>query len=168
MKTTNAYMLNPVQLLGTSLKLTKLQAVNVTPATNIPGAGKWFASAPEWNDGDSILIERDDFIPGIELQLAGFLPQWQSLVASLIPDIADDYRVSDDPDDDTPGMCLTIGFTPASEDKDASWSYQTGDNSYSGGAYFHGTWAVVSLYRDSNPAHVSGEIADQIAEQLCS
>jgi hypothetical protein len=106
--------------------------------------------------------------PTLETQLESMLPEWTRLVASLIPQIADDYRASDDPDDETPGMCLTIGFTPESEDKDASWSYQTGDNSYSGGAYFHGTWAVVSLYRDSNPAHVAGEISDQIEEQLCS
>jgi hypothetical protein len=89
---------------------------------------------------------------------------WTRLAASLIPEIGDDYRASDDPSDDVPGMCLTIGYTPESEDKDESWHYQTGDNSYSGGAYGHPHWAVVSLYRDTVPADVAEEIIDQLSE----
>lgn len=100
----------------------------------------------------------------LETQLEECLSDWAKLVASLIPQIGDDYRASDDPDDNTPGMCLTIGFTPESEDKDYSWDYQTGDNSYSGGAYCHPHWAVVYLYRDSNPEEIAGEIASQIGD----
>lgn len=91
---------------------------------------------------------------------------WRLLVERLIPDIGDDYRATDDPDDDVPGMCLTIGFTPETRDKDFSWSYQTGDNSFTGGAYGHPHWAVVYLYRDSKPEDIAGEIADQLAELL--
>lgn len=94
------------------------------------------------------------------------LPDWQALVAGLIPQIADDYRATDDPDDDTPGMQLTIGFTPETEDRDCSWSYQTGDNSYTGGAYGHRHWAVIYLSRDSNPLEVAEDIADQVAESI--
>jgi hypothetical protein len=89
---------------------------------------------------------------------------WTRLAASLIPEISDDYRASDDPSDDVPGMCLTIGYTPESEDEDESWHYQTGDNSYSGGAYGHPHWSVVSLYRDTVPADVAEEIIDQLSE----
>ena len=102
----------------------------------------------------------------IEEQLNECLADWIELVKELIPDIEDDYRATDDPDDDEPGMCLTIGFTAESEDKDYSWSYQTGDNSYTGGAYFHPDWAVVYLSRDSDPADVAEEIADQLGELL--
>lgn len=97
-------------------------------------------------------------------QLKACLPDWTKLVTSLIPDICDDSRASDDPDDETPAMCLTIGFTPESEDEDFSWGYQTGDNSYSGGAYSHPHWAVVTIARDSIAADVAAEIAGQIGE----
>lgn len=97
-------------------------------------------------------------------QIDELIPVWTERVAELIPDIGDDYRASDDPSDTEPSMQLTIGFTRADEDSDASWSFQTGDNSYSGGAYFHPDWAVVSLYRDSDPAEVAADIADQLVE----
>lgn len=100
----------------------------------------------------------------LDEQLNGLLPKWTELVKALIPDIDDDYRATDDPDDDTPGMCLTVGFTPETEDKDESWHYQTGDNSYSGGAYLHRHWAVVYLSRDSVPADVAEEIASQLGD----
>lgn len=92
---------------------------------------------------------------------------WTQLVTALIPEIDDAYRASDDPDDDTPGMCLTISYTPASPVREEDWGYQTGDNSYTGGAYGHPNWAVVSLYRDTLPADVVEEIIDQLAELGC-
>jgi hypothetical protein len=100
----------------------------------------------------------------IDTQLTECTPDWTKLVAALLPTISDDYRASDDPEDDVPGMCLTVGFTPETPDRDYSWSYQTGDNSFTGGAYGHRHWAVVSIYRDSNPAEVAGDIASQIGE----
>lgn len=103
-------------------------------------------------------------LPSLDKQLDEMLPQWEELVKALIPQIADDYRASNDPEDTEPGMCLTVGFTPATIEKEASWSYQTGDNSYTGGAYGHPHWGVVSLYRDSDPAEVAADIADQIGE----
>ena len=98
-------------------------------------------------------------------QLRLCIPQWARLLKSLKQTIGDDYRASED--EDTPGMCVTIGFTPGSEDKLCAWSYQTGDNSYTGGAYGHPHWAVVSLYRRSNSRQLAEDCADQIAE-LCA
>lgn len=103
----------------------------------------------------------------LDASLERMLPEWTSLVAALIPDIHDDYRASDEPDDDTPAMSLTIGFTPATADRDASWSYQTGDNSFTGGAYGHPHWAVVTLTRDCVPSEVAEEIASQLGESIC-
>jgi hypothetical protein len=102
----------------------------------------------------------------LEQQLTDCLADWTKLVAVLIPDIRDDYRASDDPDDETPAILLTVGFTPETEDRDYSWHYQTGDNSYSGGAYGHMHWAVVSVTRDCVPSEVADEIADQIGELI--
>lgn len=85
-----------------------------------------------------------------------FHTQMVELVRQFIPTIADDDRASDDPSDETPGIQLTIGA-------DANgWNYQTGDNSFIGGAYGYRDWAVTYLYRDSD----SKEVADDIVEQL--
>ncbi len=83
-----------------------------------------------------------------------------SLIKELKGQIGDDYRVSDDPSDDTPGMCLTIGCS-----YDKNWSYQTGDNSYSGGAYAHPFWGVGSIYRNSNSREVAKEIIEDVYNQ---
>lgn len=103
----------------------------------------------------------------LDQQLDSMVPNWTKLFKALKKNIADDYRASDDPDDNTPGMCVTIGFTPATEDSDCSWSYQTGDNSFTGGAYGHQHWAVVSLYRRSNSRELAEDCASQIGELVC-
>ena len=92
------------------------------------------------------------------MKLGAFYLQMCTLAAELIPTIEDDYRASDDPSDDTPAMQLTIGA-----DADG-WGYQTGDNSFTGGAYCYRDWAVVTLTRDSDPA----DIAEEIIDDLCS
>lgn len=85
-----------------------------------------------------------------------FKAEMVALVRELIPTISDDGRATDDPSDDTPGMQLTIGA-----DADG-WSYQTGDNSYSGGAYGYSDWAVTYLSRDSDPARIADEIIREL------
>jgi hypothetical protein len=98
---------------------------------------------------------------------AEMVAEWTQLLKSLQGEICDDYRCSDDHSDDTPGMIVTFGFTPAGEENEASWSYQTGDNSFTGGAYGHGTWGVVHLFRDSDCASLANDAAGEIEEQLC-
>jgi hypothetical protein len=83
-----------------------------------------------------------------------------SLIKFLKTTIADDYRAYDDDDDDLPSMQLTIGCNTAT----GEWSYQTGDNSYSGGAYLYPTWAVVAIYRRSNSRELAREIVAQLHE----
>jgi len=102
----------------------------------------------------------------LDQQLSELKPQLVRLFKALKRDIGDDYRASDDPDDTTPGMQVTIGFTPETEDSDYSWSYQTGDNSYTGGAYGHANWGVVSLYRRSNSKLVAEDCLDQLGEAV--
>lgn len=87
------------------------------------------------------------------------------LLKELKGQIGDDYRASDDPDDNIPGMCVTIGATP-NEDGSLNWDYQTGDNSYSGGAYGHRHWGVISLYRRSKSAELAHDAVEQIAESI--
>ena len=109
----------------------------------------------------------------IEQQIDGLVPEWTELFKALKKHIGDEYRARDD--DTLPGMCVTIGFTPAADDtagnitvhKPARWNYQTGDNSYTGGAYGHPHWAVVSLYRRSNCRELAEDCANQIADLVC-
>lgn len=88
-----------------------------------------------------------------------------ALLKSLKGDIGDDYRASDDSEDNIPGMCVTVGATPMDNGL-LSWNFQTGDNSYSGGAYGHHNWGVVSLYRRSNCKELAHDCVDQIAESI--
>ena len=65
------------------------------------------------------------------------------LLAELKRQIGDDYRAVEECD--VPSMQVTLGWT-----RGKGWNYQTGDNSYAGGAYGHQTWAIVYLDRSSN------------------
>jgi len=81
----------------------------------------------------------------------------KNLLIGLKNTIENDYRASEE--DTIPSMQVTVG---ANETGD--WNYQTGDNSYSGGAYHYPFWGVVSLYRRSNCHDLAKDIIDQIAE----
>lgn len=87
-----------------------------------------------------------------------------SLIKALKPTIRDDYRAyADEPgldDENIPSMQVTIGWNP----EDGSWNYQTGDNCYSGAAYFYPCWAVVDLYRRSNSRDLARDIRSQLAD----
>lgn len=89
----------------------------------------------------------------------------RALLISLKPDICDDYRATDDTDDETPGMCVTIGATP-NDDGSLNWDYQTGDNSYTGGAYGHHHWGVGYLYRRSNCASLASDMVSEVADSI--
>lgn len=99
-----------------------------------------------------------------ETQWADFEREVANLIESLIPDIEDDFRCTDDPDDDIPGMLVTVGAT-ISEDGFISWGYQTGDNSYTGGAYRHPLWGSRGISRATNGKDAAKEIVGDIADQ---
>jgi len=84
-----------------------------------------------------------------------------ALIVELKKQIGDEYRAYDDCDEDdvTPSMLLTIGADGKGRD---SWGWQTGDNSYTGGAYGYANWAVTALDRRCN----SKEVARGLIEQL--
>ncbi len=100
---------------------------------------------------------RKEFHPKL---LTPSIKELASLIMHLKKGIGDDYRATDDPSDDVPGMCLTIGCS-----YDKSWSYQTGDNSYSGGAYGHPFWGVGYIYRNSNSVELAREIINDVHDQ---
>lgn len=87
------------------------------------------------------------------------------LLKTLKGDIGDEYRACED--DTCPGMQVTIGATPQA-DGVLAWSFQTGDNSYTGGAYSHANWGVIYLYRRSNCAELAHTAVEEIAESIAS
>ena len=84
-------------------------------------------------------------------------------VSQQVPRVSDhdaaDYidKWSGDP---LPSICLTIGWDP----DDGAWSYQTGDNSFTGGAYGYPIWAVTSVYRRQDSRAVARDLIDQLDE----
>lgn len=85
-----------------------------------------------------------------------------ALIKSVRSDIDDEYRAFED--DEEPGIQLTVGWSDKGSVDSPSWSYQTGDKSFSGGAYGFPHWGVVGVYRDSNVDDVADEILQQLAD----
>lgn len=65
-------------------------------------------------------------------------------------------------DGDIPGIDVTIGCTFDFDDASISWSYQTGDNSYTGGAYGHPEWFTCSVMKRTNCKELANDIIDEI------
>lgn len=80
------------------------------------------------------------------------------LIKNIKKTISDEYRAFDE--DGIPGIQLTVGACMNT----GEWDYQTGDNSYSGAAYFYSDWAVVGVYRRSNSLEVARDIRQQLAD----
>ena len=68
-----------------------------------------------------------------------------------------DLAYVDDCGDKQAYLDVTIGA-----DSELSWSYQTGDNSYTGGAYGYPHWAVIQVWPTCNCA----ELADDAMRQV--
>ncbi len=81
------------------------------------------------------------------------------LIRYLKPQICDDYI---DEGDTLPSLCLTVGADTTT----GAWSYQTGDNSYTGGAYGYRDWAVVTVYRRSSSVELARDIREQLSDQF--
>lgn len=83
------------------------------------------------------------------------------LLISLKPSILDNYF---DPEEfeTIPHMDVTIGWTP----DDGTWNYQTGDNSFTGGAYGHPVWAVITLHRRDNCKAHAEYIRRELVENM--
>lgn len=87
------------------------------------------------------------------------------LLIGLKPEIADDYRCTDRCTDETPGMCVTIGAR-INDDNEVEWSYQTGDNSFTGCAYGYRHWSVIYLARRSNSAELAKDAANELIDEI--
>jgi hypothetical protein len=87
----------------------------------------------------------------------------EDLLSELQPTIADEYRCSDDPEDTEPGMCITVATTNG-----VDWGWQSGDNSYSGGAYSYAHWSVILLMRSEEDLTMLASAAyDELMDAVC-
>lgn len=84
------------------------------------------------------------------------IKELSALIRAIKKEITDDFRAFED--DEQPGIQLTV-----STDKNGKeFSYQTGDNSFSGGCYGHPIWAFGAVYRDTNSRVLAKELIDQL------
>lgn len=97
----------------------------------------------------------------LEKRAAAMRRDIRALLISLKPTIGNSYRSPWDENETRPNMQVTIG-APANL---YEWAYQTGDNSYSGGAYCFPYWGVITLYRRSNCRALADDAINQILEQ---
>ena len=74
-----------------------------------------------------------------------------------------DWRRIADPTEhgETPYVQVTVGANEAGE-----WGWQTGDNSYVGGAYGYPYWGVVFLTGRSNCRQLAEDCVSEIMEQI--
>jgi hypothetical protein len=70
-----------------------------------------------------------------------------------------------DDDDADQTLTLTVGADGEARNQ---WSFQTGDNSVTGGAYFYPYWAVVEVGERDNAGQVADDILDQLSERWYS
>lgn len=83
-----------------------------------------------------------------------------ALLKSLKKDIADDYRGSGE--DNLPSFDITISMN----EEATHWSYQTGDNSFTGNCYGHPYWGIGTVYRTSNCEELSKELIQSLSEAI--
>ncbi len=79
-----------------------------------------------------------------------------ALIRAIKPDIGDEYLHEGD---ELPSIQITIGHNPET----GAWSYQTGDNSYTGGAYGYPNWGVGFIYRRTNSRELARDLIYQVA-----
>lgn len=60
------------------------------------------------------------------------------------------------------GMDLTVACNEIGD----QWNYQTGDNSYTGGAYGLQHWAVTTIDVESDPLEVYEHLIDQLEDLI--
>ena len=76
-----------------------------------------------------------------------------------------DFREAD-PDDSVPYVDVTIGCTFDFAEGCITWSFQTGDNSYTGGAYSHSEWFTTSVLSRSNCKDLAKDLIEEIAGRI--
>lgn len=88
-------------------------------------------------------------------EMSGPLPPLAGL-ANLVQSLASQTN------DDCPEIEIAIGWNPG----DGSWSYQTGDNSFFGGAYGFPVWSVGFIEEADTDLSIALETAQELIDDL--
>jgi hypothetical protein len=91
------------------------------------------------------------------------IAEWARLLTSLKADIDPAGPFADGDGEDIPALDVTFGVTVC-DDGNLSWGYQTGDNSFTGGAYGHPYWGVVYLTRDADVMEIARAAMEECME----
>jgi len=73
-----------------------------------------------------------------------------------------DFRESVSDPSDSPYVDVTIGCTFNFTEGCIAWSFQTGDNSFTGGAYSHSEWFTTSILSRSNCKDLAKDLIEEI------
>ena len=114
-----------------------------------------------------------DISPGAQKllkQLPSLKQELYRLLVAIKKD-ADWYSLRRDfreagPDDSTPYVDVTIGCTFDFGEGSIAWNYQTGDNSFTGGAYGHPEWFTTSLLSRTNCKDASEDLIEEIESRI--
>lgn len=87
------------------------------------------------------------------------LEEIKQLCESVQKEIEPDDRAYDD--DDEPGILLTVGSNGK-----GSWSFQTGDTQFHGGAYGYQFWGQAAIRDDTDCAEAAQLIRDELDELI--
>jgi len=103
-------------------------------------------------------------LPGLRQELYSLLvaikkdTDWYTLRQEVL-----EFGPSTDP---TPYVEVTIGCTFNFAEGWINWGFQTGDNSFTGGAYGHPEWFNTSLFTRSNCKDIAKDLIEEIEGRI--
>lgn len=89
-----------------------------------------------------------------------FIEDVTALVKELKDNIRDEHLAFED--DDAPGIQLTVAVDDKNDIINCDYAWQTGDNSFTGDAYYKQHWAVTGIYRDTDVALTAQDLLGQL------
>jgi hypothetical protein len=111
-------------------------------------------------------VAKSTVSPAVQKLLRALPSLRQNLYRLLVEIKKDqDWRKQDDSEDE-PYIDVTIGCTINLGQGTISWNFQTGDNSFTGGAYGHPEWFTTSIMRRSNCKDLARELAGEIEDYI--
>jgi len=95
------------------------------------------------------------------------LPSLRLSIYKLLVAIKKDQCWEPSSDAEEPYIDFTIGCTFDFDEGCIIWSYQTGDNSFTGGAYGHPEWFTTSLLSRSSCMDLATGLISEIDSRIC-
>ena len=94
------------------------------------------------------------------------LPSLRLSIYKLLVAIKKDQYWEPSSDAEEPCIDFTIGCTFSFADGEIDWGFQTGDNSFTGGAYGHRDWFTTSILRRSSCMDLATDLISEIDSRI--